>query len=506
MLRRKTTRSVLFRTVLAAGIWGVLTFPGFGQDTDPPPDAPGAAPPTLDEATPVEGVDHPAPDLAQPPILGPAPPTGLTVTDHGWDGGDRLDLSWTLSKDDPSEVKAYRIRRTLTAAEAEQENTDLLNQAIAAAKLAVTKRLFAVAGLELGTDPPIGMRARIRAERAAAASKARMEAERTIAAWADQERYKFLIFVPVGTTEFTAEKLAIGEAYRFQVLAVGRDGGESMAALSAPAVPHSQFFDGSRLPLFLIVSLICGAVFFFIRVARTGREMNIRKIAGLDAVQEAVGRATEMGRSVLFVPGIQDMNDIQTIAGLTVLSRVAKTAAEYDAKVEVPTTRSLVMTAARETVQASFLSAGRPDAYDESLIYYVTDEQFGYVAYLSGAMVREKPAACFYMGAFFAESLILAETGNSIGAIQVAGTAMPAQLPFFVAACDYTLIGEEFFAASAYLSGQADQLGSLKGQDVGKVVVATVMIIGVTLATLGNLLHSDSLWRAVEYLRGTLLT
>ena len=57
------------------------------------------------------------------------------------------------------------------------------------------------------------------------------------------------------------------------------------------------------------------------------------------------------------------------------------------------------------------------------------------------------------MGAFYAESLILAETGNSVGAIQIAGTAMPTQLPFFVAACDFTLIGEEFFAASAYLVG-----------------------------------------------------
>ena len=114
--------------------------------------------------------------------------------------------------------------------------------------------------------------------------------------------------------------------------------------------------------------------------------------------------------------------------------------------------RTLVMVTARETVQEAFLAAGRPDAYNEDLIYYVTDEQFGYVAYLSGMMVREKPAACIYMGCFYAESLILAETGNSIGAIQVAGTAMPAQLPFFVAACDYTLIGEEFYAASAYLS------------------------------------------------------
>ena len=211
--------------------------------------------------------------------------------------------------------------------------------------------------------------------------------------------------------------------------------------------------------------------------------VKVRRIAGLEAIEEAVGRATEMGRSCLFIPGIQDLNEMQTMAGLNMLSRVAKVAAEYDAKIEIPTSRSLVMTAARETVQAAYLAAGRPDSYVEDLIYYVTDEQFGYVAYLTGKMVREKPAACFYMGAFFAESLMLAETGNSIGAIQIAGTAEPAQLPFFVAACDYTLIGEEFFAASAYLSGDPDQLGSLQGQDVGKVVVGTLIIVGSLLAT-----------------------
>ena len=205
------------------------------------------------------------------------------------------------------------------------------------------------------------------------------------------------------------------------------------------------------------------------------------------------------------------INEIQTIAGLTVLSRVSKVAAEYDAKVEVPTSKSLVMTAARETIQASFLSAGRPESYNQDLVYYVTDEQFGYVAYIQGMMVREKPAACFYMGAFFAESLILAETGNTIGAIQVAGTAMPAQLPFFVAACDYTLIGEEFFAASAYLSEEPDQLGSLKGQDLGKVIVGIGIIIGVTLMTLGTILGAETIIGSkllffAEYLKSTILT
>ena len=304
-------------------------------------------------------------------------------------------------------------------------------------------------------------------------------------------------------------------SYWFEVTAVGSDGTASAPRRSAEAAaPTRQIIDGYRLWFVVMVGIFCGAVVLFIKLAKGGKPLKIRKIAGLEAVDEAVGRATEMGRSVLFIPGIQDMNDIQTIAGLNILARVAKTAAEYDAKIEIPTSRSLVMTAARETVHNSFLQAGRPDAYNDSLIYYVTDEQFGYVAYVQGMMVREKPAACFYMGCFFAESLILAETGNSIGAIQIAGTAMPAQLPFFVAACDYTLIGEEFFAASAYLSGSPEELGSLKGQDVGKVIVAAGIIGGVGVYSLAAIILNSSpqspfgLWllKTVMYFKDTMLT
>jgi hypothetical protein len=212
-----------------------------------------------------------------------------------------------------------------------------------------------------------------------------------------------------------------------------------------------------------------------------------------------------MGRPCIFVAGIQDINDIQTVAGLSILSRVAGLVAEYDARIEVPTSRSLVMTAAREVVEAAYMAAGRPDAYREDDIYYLTDEQFGFVAGVTGRMMREKPAACFYMGAFFAESLFLAETGNAIGAIQVAGTAEPAQLPFFVAACDYTLIGEEFFAASAYLSGEPHQLGALKGQDVGKLIGAVLIVLGTAAATLYAL--SDKAWlqSIVSYLQENVL-
>ena len=72
------------------------------------------------------------------------------------------------------------------------------------------------------------------------------------------------------------------------------------------------------------------------------------------------------------------------------------------------------MKAARGMQKESYLVEGRPDMFQEDMVHYVTDEQFAYAAGVNGIMVREKPAACIYMGKFYAESLILAETGNSI--------------------------------------------------------------------------------------------
>lgn len=245
---------------------------------------------------------------------------------------------------------------------------------------------------------------------------------------------------------------------------------------------QASWMDMRKINLLIISLLIMGAVLYYI--LRAGKkEMFIRKIAGLEAIEEAVGRATEMGRPVLYVPGIQDLDDVQTLAGLTILGSVAKLTAQYETKLDVPVSRSLVMSNGREVVKEAYLSVGRPDIYHDDIVHYVTDEQFGYVAAVDGIMVREKPAACLYLGAFFAESLILAETGNSVGAIQVAGTAMPSQLPFFVAACDYTLIGEELFAASAYLSRDQQAIASLRGQDVGKAMALVAIVLGTLLVT-----------------------
>jgi hypothetical protein len=311
--------------------------------------------------------------------------------------------------------------------------------------------------------------------------------------------YLLVSSVTPGVTEYvdTSTKDKVDYYYKVRALAgeFFADSGPSDAVQS-----KQQWYNPERSNLLAIAVILSFFIIFYISRAKRGKKLFIRRIAGLEAVDEAVGRATEMGKSVLYVPGIQDLDDVQTVAGITILGSLAKMIAKYDTKLDVPVSRSMVLAAARETVKQAYLSAGRPDAYNDDIVHYITDEQFGYVAALDGIMVRDKPAACFYLGSFFAESLILAETGNFIGAIQVAGTAQPAQLPFFVAACDYTLIGEELFAASAYLSKEPRALGSLKGADAGKVIALAFIGLGVTLETLRVLTGSSAIAQVGDFI------
>ncbi len=261
--------------------------------------------------------------------------------------------------------------------------------------------------------------------------------------------------------------------------------GESRSIDAGPVSPRENLFRSNRVNALLLTLLMAALVVAFIMAAKRGASLYIRKIAGLDALDEAVGRATEMGRKILYIPGILSVNEIQTLASLGILGYVAKLTARYGTSLEVPNIDPLTMAAAREVVKQSYLEAGSPEAFHDDMVHYITADQFAYTAAVNGIMVRDKPAANFLIGWFAAESLLLAETGQSVGAIQIAGTAQVTQLPFFVAACDYTMIGEELFAASAYLSKDPLILGSIKGQDMIKALLIAAIVAGVIASTLG---------------------
>ena len=222
-------------------------------------------------------------------------------------------------------------------------------------------------------------------------------------------------------------------AYTYRIAAVaGAD-----TVWSGPTRPVSsspQFFNTARVNIVIAMLVFFVLVIYFIETAKRGKNLFVRRIAGLDAVEEAVGRATEMGKPIIYVPGLGSVADIATIASLNILGEVAKKVAQYDSALLVPNRDPIVYTVAREMVKESYAKAGRPDAFKPDSVFFVTGEQFAFAAAVDGLMVREKPATNFFLGMFWAESLILAETGASTGAIQIAGTDQVFQLPFFITA------------------------------------------------------------------------
>ncbi|MCD6303692.1 MAG: hypothetical protein J7M21_01875, partial [Planctomycetes bacterium] len=264
------------------------------------------------------------------------------------------------------------------------------------------------------------------------------------------------------------------------------------AVLSASARP--DFFKLYKLNNLLFAVLFSATVLGFIGLARRKGDLFIRRIGGLEAVEEAIGRATEMGRPVYFVHGLGDMNSLATIAAVNILAKIARRAVEYDTRVRVMNNMPIVAAVCQEVVQQAYTEAGRPDAYDPDDVPLVATDQFSYAAAVSGMIYRERPAAIFLLGYFAAESLLLAETGASVGAIQVAGTDAYTQLPFFITTCDYTLIGEELYAASAYLSREPRMLGSLRGQDVGKAVLMAAIVAGSLAMTVAAVLGGSLEW------------
>ena len=247
---------------------------------------------------------------------------------------------------------------------------------------------------------------------------------------------------------------------------------------------HEYFFDFNKANVLIGLVAFGVLILYFIYHARRGKKLFIRKIPGLESVEEALGRATELGKSVLYISGIGTEGDVQTIAAMNILGNVAEQVAHYDTDIIVPCINPIVMTIEQELVKQAYTRAGRPEDYKEDSIFFITTQQFAYASAVCGIMAREKTAANFLMGSFAAESLLLAETGARTGAIQIAGTASPSQIPFFIVACDYTLIGEELFAAGAYMSREPLLLGSLKGQDIAKFIIIILMIAGICLISI----------------------
>lgn len=245
-----------------------------------------------------------------------------------------------------------------------------------------------------------------------------------------------------------------------------------------------------RIAQLITLLLIFGLIIFFVERGRRGKVPWIRRLAGLDAIEEAVGRATEMGRPVHFTTGFGHYGLTNPtyapmhLAGLTVLGYVSRLAAKRRTKLITTIADPTMIPLYEDIMKQAYLAEGVSDQFSPDSARFLSSYQFAYAVGVMDILRKEKVASNLMIGTFLAEALLFSETGAAAGCVQVAGTANISQLPFFAGICDYTLIGEDIYAAGAYVSKDHVLLGSIAGQDLGKVAAVILIIVLTALVTL----------------------
>jgi len=251
---------------------------------------------------------------------------------------------------------------------------------------------------------------------------------------------------------------------------------------------------GKVIALVFLVLLFILTIFYM----RGDRPPFIRRVMALDAMEEAVGRATEMGKPVVCSFGWAGGSfDYWTLAGLSILSHISQICAKDDTRLIVPTGGSrnsfIVRPVAVDIVRGAYIAEDKLDQFDENDMPFLSAEQFAMGTGFAGILISEKPAAMVLCGSGGADVMMVIEVSNQIGALTIASGSYMSNVACTAAACDYIMIGEESIAAGAYLSGEPAQLASMRTSDIFKGLAIILSVVGWFLLAIGSTFLNDLL-------------
>jgi hypothetical protein len=231
------------------------------------------------------------------------------------------------------------------------------------------------------------------------------------------------------------------------------------------------------LPLFLI---------FTVR-AKGGAYFPLRPLPAYARLQELVHQAIESGKPIHVGLGSGEVGGPATteaLMGLTVFDYVARHAAASNQTVLGTTGDPTILATAQGVLQRARMEAGYPEYYQGREVSYAGPDPLAYAASAADAVGREAHTANVLLGRFGAEGLWMAEAMRTPAMAQLGGSSDPRGVALLAASLDEVVIGEEVFAAGAYLH-RPSHLGSLAMQDMLRMVMILSILVGVILFSLG---------------------
>jgi hypothetical protein len=228
----------------------------------------------------------------------------------------------------------------------------------------------------------------------------------------------------------------------------------------------------------LVLALFIGLLILFIAVDQRWTAA-FRPIRGYEELGTAIERAVEAGERVHLSLGTGSASggdSAPAYAGLVMMS---------DRPVVVTSADGALSILSQDSLRSSFKRAGAQERFNPSLGMFLAPTPYSYFATLSPFLKNEAVSTNVFAGSFGGEGALAADAGYRQRAFVLAGTEDVQSQALLYAAAENPLIGEEVFAAGAYLNVGAAHRASLRVQDAIRIGVVVVIIVGSVLKIMG---------------------
>ncbi|HTP02924.1 MAG TPA: DUF6754 domain-containing protein [Anaerolineales bacterium] len=241
------------------------------------------------------------------------------------------------------------------------------------------------------------------------------------------------------------------------------------------------------LPDLLVVVIAAVLLLVLMRLQRKASP-RFRTIPALSRLYRAIGLSVEDGTRLLIGLGNTSLLTRSAgapLAGLGMLRRLTERTSLSDRPPVAVAGEAPLALLAQDTLEAGYQGAGAGEYYQPTNGRLAGLTPFSAAAGTIPMLGDEDVSAAVFMGHFGVESALLADAAERANAFAVGSSDDLAGQTVWFASAPETLIGEELFAASAYISGTPEQIASISVQDVLRWVIIGALLLGSGAKLLG---------------------
>ncbi len=244
-----------------------------------------------------------------------------------------------------------------------------------------------------------------------------------------------------------------------------------------------------------IIGLIFVLIFFsliiiFAVVHRKRTDWHLRTITAYAKLERAIGLAVEAGTRIHISLGRGNISGMQggsALVGLSVLERVARAASISDRPPVATSGDGTLGILSQDTLHSGLRAIGAESQYDSTYGQVSGLTPFSYAAGTLPVIYDEHVSACFLSGHFESEVALITDAAERSGSLTLAGSDSITAQAILYATAQEPLIGEELYAAGAFVRAGDTHLSSLRAQDVLRWTLVVIILAGAALKAVGVL-------------------